>query len=165
MDESPLARLSPELRNEIYEYTFIDSIVYLNEFDKGVGALVQTCSQIRREARLLLFSKADIVLSISHDAHGWYRKFDGICGPAVQNAFGEAALLSISAGYISIDYSSLRCSDRKSWLERFGEDFEILRLKCPGCFPAGFADKGSSWQDSRYFLRKGRMVRRHYGEF
>lgn len=74
MDESPLARLSPELRNRIYENLFTpedipsyaheeqltlditaNSVIAGTEFRKAI-ALVQTCRQLRTETRLMFFS-------------------------------------------------------------------------------------------------------------
>lgn len=68
MDNSPLGRLSPELRNQIYELVFQPSNrSYLQvrptrldaaNFAQTI-AIAQTCRQVRAEARLLFFATND----------------------------------------------------------------------------------------------------------
>ena len=56
MDRSPLARLAPEIRNRIYEYTF--SSIYAVTLRSGAceHPLTQTCAQIRFETLQMFFA-------------------------------------------------------------------------------------------------------------
>lgn len=114
MDHSPLGRLSAELRNMIYNYVSIGHVAKLDKF-KTDGALVQTCSEIRREARLLFFATADITLSpriLRHIwARGWNKEGDvekdrltRELGIDLGNAFGIDALAAISKESVFATY-------------------------------------------------------------
>ena len=60
MDISPLGRLPPELRNQIYEFTFTleDDNIFEDGYDIKAGdpPLTQTCRQIRLESLTLAYS-------------------------------------------------------------------------------------------------------------
>ena len=160
MDNSPLGGLPPELRNKVYEYTFAGSTVYLNEFNKGVGALVQTCREIRREARLLLFAEAKIKLRDSPPTkqylppnceyfiiHRGFRKLDKESkGVQILDTFGAEALQVITLGRIRVVGEGW-CKDM--------EDIPSLRLQCSDCFP-GLQSEDQAVIGTKKALKKDR---------
>ncbi|KAM3415718.1 hypothetical protein BST61_g9232 [Cercospora zeina] len=56
MELSPLYRLSPELRNQIYEQVFTSRYAVTLQDQKCQHALTRTCRQIRREALAMYYS-------------------------------------------------------------------------------------------------------------
>ena len=66
MENSPLARLSPERRNKIYEYALPSHIVYIDCVPSGKHAaqrpLTKTCRQIRTETLSMDYANTSIEL-------------------------------------------------------------------------------------------------------
>jgi len=56
MDDSLFARLSPEIRNRIYEYAFTSDFAVTLRAHGVEHALTQTCVQIRRETLAMFFT-------------------------------------------------------------------------------------------------------------
>ncbi|KAH9839659.1 hypothetical protein Tdes44962_MAKER08002 [Teratosphaeria destructans] len=72
MEQSPLNRLSPELRNKIYELTFAAaSPLDLSACLRGKGSfqhpLAQVCSQSRSESLQLFYNSTDFELDNKHE--------------------------------------------------------------------------------------------------
>lgn len=72
MDESPLSRLSAEVRNQIYECALADQKIpcaysdswkdYISRRSfKIAAALTQTCSQVRKESRLIFYARNSFI--------------------------------------------------------------------------------------------------------
>ncbi|GIZ39465.1 hypothetical protein CKM354_000284700 [Cercospora kikuchii] len=56
MELSPLYRLSPELRNQIYEHVFASRYAVMLQHNSCQHALTKTCRQIRRETLAMFYS-------------------------------------------------------------------------------------------------------------
>jgi hypothetical protein len=65
---SPFGNLPPELRNQIYEFAFIDTTLYWprkrpsSRRQRAPTALLKTCKQIRREARGIMYHTATLYI-------------------------------------------------------------------------------------------------------
>lgn len=104
MDESPLAKLPPELRNLIYEYALTAdrpysisvrsaSLVPKSHRDRGVLSLTHTCKTIRTESTPLFYALNEFVYR-SSDAF----RYEGWLFPQLldfRRAIGEVNALAI----------------------------------------------------------------------
>ncbi|KAI7330625.1 hypothetical protein KC315_g5582 [Hortaea werneckii] len=74
METSPLASLSPDLRNQIYTYALHDQIINLDlqSHIRIESPLVQTCREIRSETKLMDFGKKKVLITpptFPYDSH------------------------------------------------------------------------------------------------
>lgn len=97
MEHSPFARLSPELRNEVYKLCFDEDRNRLSEYPftgiynyKDSVSLTQACRFIRAECRAMFWSSRTTSLTIAREKHAKQLcNFLKALGPDVVQSLGS----------------------------------------------------------------------------
>jgi len=72
MDSSSFSRLSPELRNRVYEFSLTHTSAFQLQDIKHYNAMTRTCRQIRAESHLLFLANSDFTLDLSCLRTKWH---------------------------------------------------------------------------------------------
>ena len=123
MDKSPFAKLSPELRNQVYELVLQSNRATLELRDmKTYNGLTQTCRQIRAESQPMLYAQNKFAFTTSNTQLAKFCAFLEAVGPAIIPQIRSLRLLIIQR--VPCRGAPLQCSQN---IEIRGADTEEVK--------------------------------------
>lgn len=138
MDKSQLARLSPELRNHIYELCLRDNQGSIQICDVGeYNQLTQTCRQVRSETQVLFYTLNDFHTAVRNDQLERFCTFLQAIGPDVLSQVRALHFRIIEM--LPCPGVPLQCSH---WIEIRGMGSETMALR-----------EGEGERDTKYSIR------------
>lgn len=125
MESSPFAKLSPELRNEIYELALRSNRTTLELRDmKNYNGLTQTCRQIRTECQAMLYALNNFAFTTSNRRLAKFCAFLEALGPTVIPQLRSLRLLIIER--VPCRGAPLQCSQN---IEICGSETAEVKLE------------------------------------